>query len=74
MKRVPKELINEMFEKLFINDNHDITDFSAREAFNWVKQQDPKYNKTLFVGLFKEIKAYQRRVKLEKKKNKLLGL
>lgn len=73
MKRVPKEIINEMLNILFVNENKDITDDSSRAALEYAKKQLTVYRKTLYVGLYREIRAYKKRVKLEKKRNALLG-
>lgn len=73
MNRVPKEIINQMNSLLFINDKKDISDDSSKLALEFAKSQVSKYRKTLYVGLLMEIRAYKKRVKLEKKQNKLLG-
>lgn len=71
--KVPKQIINEMLKILFINENKDISDDSSRKALDYAKSQEKKYRKTLYVGLLIEIRAYKKRVKLEKKKRELLG-
>jgi len=71
--KVPKQIINEMFDLLFVNDNKDITDESARKALDFAKIQEKKYRKTLYCGLLLEIRAYKKRVKFEKKQKALLG-
>lgn len=71
--KVPKQIINEMLNILFINESKDMNEFSARKALDYAKAQEPKYRKVLYYGLFKEIRAYQKRIKLENKKKALLG-
>lgn len=73
MKRVPKEIIDQMNSLLFINDKKDITNDSSKLALEFAKSQDVKYRKTLYAGLFIEIRAYKKRIKLEKKQNRLIG-
>lgn len=71
--KVPKQIINEMLELLFVNDNKDITDESSRKALDFAKVQEKKYRKTLYCGLLIQLRAYKKRVKLEKRKRELLG-
>lgn len=73
MKKVPKEIIDQMNSLLFINDKNDISDDSSKLALEFAKSQDSKYRKTLYVGLLMEIRAYKKRIKLENKQKKLLG-
>ena len=73
MNKVPKDIIDQMNSFLFINDNKDISDDSSKLALEFAKSQASKYRKTLYVGLLLEIRAYKKRVKLENKRNKLLG-
>lgn len=73
MERIPKEVINNMLSILFVDDDKTITDDSSRLALNYAKSQPMKYQKTLFVGLFKEIRAYQKKLKKLNKRKKLIG-
>lgn len=71
--KIPKLIINDMLNILFINDNKDISDDSSRKALEFAKIQEKKYRKTLYYGLLHEIRAYKKRVKLENKRKALLG-
>lgn len=73
MKRVPKEIVREMMKILFVDDNGTITDDSARRALEYAKASQPSYRKTLYAGLFYEIRAYRKKQRLIEKQKKLLG-
>lgn len=73
MQRVPKEVIDNMLSILFVDEDKKITDESSRLALSFAKSQAKAYQKTLYVGLFKEIRAYQKKLKKQSKQKKLLG-
>lgn len=72
MKRVPKEIINEMLSILYVNEDKTITDDSSRLALEYAKDQPREYRKILYVGLFKLIRSYMKEQKKLKKREKLL--
>ena len=71
--RVPKEIMDQFKSLLFINDKKDISDESSRKCLEFCKFQEKKYRRILYMGMVIEIRAYKRRLKLEKKQQKLLG-
>lgn len=73
MQRVPKEIVCEMMKILVVDDNGTITDDSARAALEYAKAAKASYRKTLYAGLFYEIRQYKKKQKLVAKQRKLLG-
>ncbi len=73
MQRVPKEIVKEMMSILVVDDKGTITDDSAKRALEYAKASKPSYRKTLYAGLFYEIRAYKKKQKLLNKQKKLLG-
>ena len=73
MQRVPKQIIQEMLNILFVDNDKNITDESSRLALEFAKAQESKFRKTLYAGLFLELRAYKKRKKLDAKQKKLLG-
>lgn len=73
MQRVPKEIVREMMSILVVDDKGTITDDSSRKALEYAKASKMSYRKTLYAGLFYEIRQYKKRLKKEEKQKKLLG-
>lgn len=73
MKRVPREIILQMLDILFVDAEHNITDSSSRLALEFAKAQEPPYRKTLYMGLFREIRAYKKVQKMKNKQKQLIG-